>query len=210
MAKNPDLTRSLLIHAVTCLHHGDASQLRDMGFSERAAQAVGELTLRQLVALEGKIHPKVLRTSLDEEAFWRLIDQIKREAERDRIKTELLRHDAPVQMMQELFGVGAKRYAAMRKALGVPASVGRPGAVGEEEIRAVWSTWERVVGKGRPSPEHFIQIADATGASIRAIWRLRQGWKNQSQAADPSLPGQDLQQGPDSGNQRAACRRVEP
>jgi hypothetical protein len=210
MAKDPDLTRSLLIHAVTCLHYGDASQLRDMGFSERAAQAVGELTLRQLVALEGKIHPKVLRTSLDEEAFWRLIDQIKREAERDRIKTELMRRDASVEMMQKLFGIGAKRYAAMRKALGVPASVGRPSAIEEEEIRAVWSTWERVVGKGRPSPGHFIQVADATGASIRAIWRLTQGWKHDSQAADPSLPGQDLQQGPGSGNQHAACRRVEP
>lgn len=206
MAKEQDFTRSLLMYAVTCLQHGDTSALRGMGFTERAAQAVGDLTVNQLVAMVGRINPKVVRTSLDDEAFWEFIGQMKRETELERIKNELVQRDAPVAMLQELFGIGAKQYAVMRKAIGAAPGVGRPSGLAEEEVHAVWHTWERIVGNGRPSPEHFLQIAEETGVSMRALWRLAQGWK----AAHARRTRQDPQEGPSGGIQASADHGSEP
>lgn len=131
---------------------------------------------------------------------------MKREAELERIKNALVQRDAPVAMLQELFGVGAKQYAVMRKAIGAAPGVGRPSGVAEEDVHAVWQTWERIVGNGRASPEHFLQVADETGVSMRAIWRLVQGWK----APHARRTRQDPQEDPSGGIQASAHQRIEP
>ena len=67
MAKETDLTRSFLIYAASCLRQEDLSALRDIGFTEGEADAVGKLTIRQLALLEEKLEGGLLRASLDSE-----------------------------------------------------------------------------------------------------------------------------------------------
>ena len=208
MAKETDLTRSFLIYAASCLRQGDLSALRDIGFTEREADAVGKLTIRQLALLEEKLEGGLLRASLDSEAFWCFIAQLEREEELDGIKVELARRDAPWEMMRRLFGTGQRQYAALRNRVEAPAGVGRPKEPDEESIRVVWLAWERIVGGGEPRPAQWLQIAEETGVPLRILWRLGQGWQERRRPVGLGLRGQDQSPGAICGSGTATQRRA--
>ncbi len=173
MPKEADLTRAFLAYVSACLDEGDTSALREIGFSERQAHVVNQLSLAQIKGLAQKIQ---LRLDLDTKAFWELLEQISDQGQLEQMKSELLRRGAPFEMMQQVFGMGSRQYTKLRKRLAAPAGVGRPRGADEEDVRALWLAWERIVGDAQPKAAQWLRLADETGMPVRAIWALGQGW----------------------------------
>jgi hypothetical protein len=148
--KEYDLTQAVLRYAAACAREGDWTALRDIGFGQRAAETLDALTLGELQRLECKMHGHILQVRLDREAFWHVIQQIERETRWTRVKRELLRRDAPAEMMESLFGMGHKKYTACRKLVGAPRAVGRPAEPDEATAHRMWLAWNARAGNPLP------------------------------------------------------------
>lgn len=186
--KEFELTHAVLRYAASCLSEGDWSALRDMNVGPKEAEALKGLTLTELTNLERKLAGHVLRIQLDREAFWAVMNQIRREAELQQLRMEFVRLDAPSDMMQSLFGMGVKEYTFARRVLGAPPGVGRPPEPTEEEARAVWLAWERLgLEPSLASPATWLRLAKETALSLRLIWRITQRWcdSKDEEAAGP-------------------------
>lgn len=175
--KEYELTNAVLRYATSCTREGDWSALRDMNIGDREAEALRNLTLGELTLLERKLDGHILRVQLDRAAFWMVLDQVRRESQLQAAKLELVRRNAPAEMMESLFGMGQKEYVACRRSIRAPRGVGRPPEPDEETTSRIWMVWKRVAGDtGWPRPDQWTEIADETGASLRIIWRLAQRW----------------------------------
>lgn len=174
-----ELTHAVLRYASACARTGDWSALRDMGFSEAEVDALHGLSLGELAALERGIAGHVLRVELDRPAFWLVVEQVRRQSRDETMKLELIRRDAPAEMMERLFGMGMKEYSACRRRLRAPRGVGRPPEPDEATARDVWLAWKQLQ-KGRRNahldPAGWIALQDQTGASLRVVWRLVGRW----------------------------------
>lgn len=175
--KEFELTHAVLRYVASCLSEGDWSALRDMGIGPKEAEALRGISLSELTNLERKLAGHVLHVELDREAFWTVVDQIRREAELQQLRMELVRLDAPSDMMQALFGMGVKEYTFARRTLGAPPAVGRPPEPTEEQARAVWLAWEKLGQEPRLAPPKvWIELSQNTGLPLRLIWRITQHW----------------------------------
>lgn len=186
--KEFELTHAVLRYMASCLGEGDWSALRDMGIGPKEAEALRGISLSELTNLERKLAGHVLHVELDREAFWAVVDQIRREAELQQLRMELIRLDAPSDMMQALFGMGVKEYTFARRVLGASPGVGRPPEPTEEQARAVWLAWEKLGQE--PSlapPKVWIELAETTCLPLRLIWRVTQRWRGaeDDEAANP-------------------------
>ena len=182
--KEYELTFAVLRYAADCLHEGDWPALRDLGFGPREAEALKDLTLSELGLLARRLAGHALKAQLDRPAFWAVMDQVRWEHEHRALRMELIRRDAPAEMMQALFGMGAKEYAACRRAQEMPPSVGRPPEPDEETARKVWLAWQDAgCEPERARPDHWLAVADATGVPLRVVWRLVQRWLEPPAAA---------------------------
>jgi len=159
-----------------------------MGFTDPELRALGELTLSEICLLERKVDGHVLRVQLDRAAFWIVVEQVRRESETHKLKNKLIRKDAPSEMMEALFGMGAKEYAACRRAIRAPRGVGRPSEPDEETARRVWLCWQRIGDGSRLArPDDWLRITEQTGVSLRVVWRLAQRWCHDDLAPAPLL-----------------------
>jgi len=207
MDKEFDLIRAFLNYASLCLREGDASSLREIGFSEREAHAVDNLNVRQFSHLAQALSGGFLKAQLDSRAFWGFIDQVTRQEEIEQTKIELIRRDAPLEMMQQAFGMGARQYTILRKRCSVDSGVGRPKGADEEDVRALWLAWDRIVGEGQhPRETQWLQLAEEAGVSVRTIWRFAQGWIQTPPPSETRLRNHQLP--PDSRG--ATCPTSEP
>jgi len=186
--KEFELTQAVLRYVASCLSEGDWSALRDMGIGPKEAEALMTISLSELTNLERKLAGHVLRVELDREAFWTVMDQIRREAELQQLRMKLIRLDAPADMMQALFGMGVKEYTSARRVIGAPPGVGRPPEPSEDQARAVWLAWRKLGQEpGLAPPEVWIDLAEETSLSLRLIWRVTQRWfgTEEDEAANP-------------------------
>lgn len=175
--KEFELTHAVLRYLASCLSEGDWPALRDMGIGPREAEALRGISLSELTNLERKLAGHVLHVELDRKAFWTVVDQIRREAELQQLRMELIRLDAPADMMQALFGMGMKEYTFARRVLGAPPGVGRPPEPTEEQARAIWLAWQKLGQEPRLAPPNiWITLANTTNLPLRLIWRVTQRW----------------------------------
>ena len=182
--KEYELTYAVLRYAADCLQEGDWPALRDLGFGPKEIEALRNLTLAELGLLARRLAGHALKARLDRPAFWAVLDQVRWEHEHRALRMEFVRRDAPAEMMQALFGMGAKEYAACRRAAEMPPSVGRPSEPDEETAHRVWQAWQDAgVEPGQAGPRDWLAVADATGVSLRVIWRLVQRWMEPPVAA---------------------------
>lgn len=202
--KEFELTHAVLRYAASCLSEGDWSALRDMGIGPKEAEALKVITISELTNLERKLAGHVLRVELDREAFWTVVEQIRREAELQQLRMEFIQLGAPSDMMQALFGMGVKEYTFARRVLGTPPGVGRPPEPTEDEARAVWLAWEKLgLEPNLATPAVWRELVKETGLQLRLIWRVTQRWCGADDDAAAAVPWSD---GAEAGAQVVGLR----
>ncbi len=176
--KEFDLTTAVLMYAIRCLAEGDQSALRNMNFGPREIEALREMNLADLYRIES-LRAHCLEIGLDREVYWPMIEHLRRQRESEELQQVLIAADAPLEMMQTLFGLGSREYTRLRRMLTVDPSVGRPADPDEASTHTLWNTWNQRAGReeGNPlPPNEYLAIHRETGVSMRAIWNLTQRW----------------------------------
>ncbi|MEW8375845.1 MAG: DUF2857 domain-containing protein [Candidatus Thiodiazotropha sp.] len=194
--KEFELTHAVLRYLASCLSEGDWSALRDMGIGPKEAEALRGISLSELTNLERKLAGHVLHVELDRDAFWTVVEQIRRESELHRLRLRLISLDAPSDMMQALFGMGVKEYTFARRVIGAPPGVGRPPEPTEEQAREIWLAWESLGQEpSMVSPKVWLELAENMALPLRLIWRVTQRWygTTNDEAANPPWDSFDKQ-----------------
>ncbi len=119
------------MYALRCLAEGDQIALRNMNFGPREIEALREMTLQYYRVESLRAH--CLSIALNREVYWPMMDHLRQQREAEETQQALIVADAPLEMMQTLFGIrGAKEYSRLRRTLSVNPSVGRPPDPDEE------------------------------------------------------------------------------
>ena len=176
--KETDLTTAVLMYAIRCMEEADQSALRAMGFGPREVDELQRLSIADLNRL-GAICAHFLRVGLNREAFWHMIERIKQHRAFEEMQEMLIKADAPQEMMQALFGLGAKEYTRRRRQMALGPAVGRPAEPDEDKAHALWEAWQALV-EGEDvellTAEQYLTLKADTGVGLRAIWHLTRRW----------------------------------
>ncbi len=176
--KESDLITAVLLYAIRCLAEGDYPALRTMNFGPKEIEALREMSISDLYRIESlRVH--CLQIGLDRQIYWPMMDRLRQQRESEEMQQNLVAADAPLEMMNTLFGVSPREYSRMRRMLSVDPSVGRPPEPDEESTHKLWHTWvDRVADQetGPLSPHLYLELHAETGISMRAIWNLTQRW----------------------------------
>lgn len=176
--KESDLIAAVLMYAIRCLAEGDQAALRNMNFGPREIEALREMNLADLYRVES-LRAHCLDIVLNRDVYWPMIEHLRRQRESEEIQQVLIAADAPLEMMQTLFGLGSRDYTRLRRMLTVAPSVGRPAEPDEEGTHKLWHAWvqrKEHEADGPLPPSEYLAIHRETGVSMRAIWSLTQRW----------------------------------
>ena len=177
-SKEVDLVVAALQYAARCLKEGDLAALREMKFGAREIKELSKVNILDMYHLEG-LRMHCLDITLNRAVYWPLINSLRRMGASEEDIHRLIALDAPREMLRCLYGLNARTYSRMRRALTVTPTVGRPREADEETSRRLW---EAVQAHGEPErPEDleggfFLELADETGLSLRTIWRMLKVW----------------------------------
>jgi len=176
--KESDLVTAVLMYAIRCLAEKDYPALRNMNFGPREIEALRDMSLSDLYRVESlRVH--CLQIGLDRQVYWPMMDHLRQQRESEETQQTLIAADAPLEMMQTLFGLGPREYSRMRRMLSVDPSVGRPPEPDEESTHRLWHAWVDHVGDDESGPlsaTAYLELHAQTGLSMRAIWNLTQRW----------------------------------
>lgn len=177
-SKESDLVTAVLVYAVRCLAEGDQPALTAMNFGPAEVEALQKLQLTDIYRV-GSLQSHCLSISLDRERYRPLVDQLGRRREVEELQHALIRADAPLDMMQALFGVGSREYTRLRRLFSVDPSVGRPPEPDEESSQELWKAWSKLIADrttGQLSATDYLALHEQTGLFVRAVWNLTQRW----------------------------------
>jgi hypothetical protein len=180
--KEADLVMAVLLYAIRCLAEGDQHALREMNFGPREISALRDLNLADLHRA-GSLQAHCLAIELDREVYWPMLEHLRRERELEEIQRELIRADAPLEMMRGLFGVSAREYTRLRRLLTPEPAVGRPPEPDEATSHALWRAWAERTDNDPSAPlapEDYLALQQETGASMRSVWLLTQRWAEEA------------------------------
>jgi len=190
--KEAELITAVLLYAIRCLAEGDQHALRGMNFGPREVAALREMSLADLYRA-GSLQAHCLDIRLDRHVYWRLLAHLRRQGQSEELQRDLIQADAPLEMMQSLFGVGAREYTRLRRALTVQPAIGRPPEPDEAISHALWRVWSERAQQDTPTglkPQDYLDMARETGASLRAVWGLTRRWAQYGDAASGDHAGQ--------------------
>ncbi len=114
------------------LESKETEELSEYGFSPEEIESIGQLSLKQLrhLARFGS-HYLVLR--IDRTYFCKALARVLDQNLTDSLQDQLLRRQAPAEMLKEWFGMDHREVSARRRQLGIRGT-GRPRAPTEAEI----------------------------------------------------------------------------
>ena len=171
-----EITHAAIRYALQCMLERNWHALREMGFGSQECEALNQLTLAELAALEKRLSGHILKIELNVSLFWAALAEVRRETSAQQIRIELIKRDAPADMMRALFGIGDKEYTKLRRHRGAPAGVGRPM---ELDPDATWALSE-ILNRYKQviKPSDWLAIADESGIGLRTIWREHKRWQS--------------------------------
>ncbi|MES1934719.1 STY4526/YPO1902 family pathogenicity island replication protein [Salinisphaera hydrothermalis] len=174
--KEYELTLATLIYAAACLEDGDWAVLRDLNFGEQEISALQGLAFPDFLSLARRMNGHVLNIRLDRERFWLILSEMKQERAIAQLKTEMVRRDAPVDMMRQLFGMTESQYTTMRRRWRRRRGAGRPPEPDTETMDIMWQAWQRQ-GEGRTalSAGEWLALSKDTDVDLRTLWRFIRG-----------------------------------
>jgi hypothetical protein len=177
--KEADLITAVLMYAIRCLAEGDHAALRHMNFGPQEIEALRHMSLADLYRIES-LRAHCLEIGLNREVYWPMVDHLQQQRQSEEWQQALIAADAPLEMLQTLFGVGAREYTRLRRVLTVEPSVGRPLEPDESTSHRLWAAWKTRVGGSEEgevlAPEAYLELHHETNISMRAVWNLTQRW----------------------------------
>lgn len=168
------------MYAMRCLVEGDQSALRNINFGPKEMEALRTMNIADLYRVDS-LRAHCLDIQLNRAVFWPMVDHLRQQREAEELQQQLIGADAPLEMMQALFGMGGREYTRWRRLLTLAPSVGRPPEVDEQENHKLWYTWQERL-KTREGDElelcgeDYLALYQETGIALRAIWNLIQRW----------------------------------
>lgn len=176
--KESELTTAILQYAIRCLTEGDQAALRNMNFGPREVEALREMKLGDLCHIES-LRAHCLKIALEREVYWPMVENLRGLRKSAELQKALIRADAAQEMMEKLYGMGAREYVRLRRMLVVDTVVGRPPEPTEAEIQTLWDAWKQRI-EGREDQillgEEYLALHEETGIALRAIWSQTRRW----------------------------------
>ena len=175
--KETELVMAVLLYAVRCLFEGDHAALRDMNFGPTEIDALRELKLADLSGVDA-LRAHCLDVTLDRDVFWPMIEHLKAKRASEELQHTLMVADASLEMMQSLFGMGAREYTRVRRTLTVAPSVGRPPELDDAASANLWTAWQPLAKDetGQLTPDAYLALHQSTELPLRLIWNQVQRW----------------------------------
>lgn len=186
--KEADLISALYLYASRCWAEGDLAALREMGFGREEIEDLLSLSLTDIQRL-CNVNGHPLRVELDGGTFRLIVDHLRRERRSEETLRALIVADAPLPMMQTLYGMSSKEYTGWRQMLSMPPAAGRPPDADEEASHRVWHAWIAMLGDRDPEelqPAEFLALHAQTEVPLRSLWNLVRRW---SSRGAPGLEG---------------------
>ena len=178
--KESELVAAILMYAMRCVLEGDRIALRDTQFGDQELEAIAKLSLLDLQRLES-VKAHCLNIKLNQQVFWPIIEHLRRERDEEHTIQELLKANAPLEMMHTLYGMSARDFTGRRKKLVLETGVGRPplpDTDAETELYNEWSRLVRTLGHDDLDGKHYMKLHRTTQQSLRVIWQLTQRWRD--------------------------------
>ena len=177
--KEADLTTAVLLYAVRCLAEGDQQALRMMNFGPKELDALKDMNLADLYRVDN-LGAHCLKVDLNRDVFWPMLDNLRHQRESEELQRALIVADAPMEMMQILFGISSREYTRWRRVLTVSPSVGRPPEPDEAASHNLWYAWQEHIREGEDislAGADYLSLQQETNIGLRAIWTLIQRWE---------------------------------
>jgi hypothetical protein len=185
--KEADLINAVLRYAIRCLADGDRESLRAMNFGPKEIEALRGMHLADLPRLES-LGAHCLEIDLNRDVYWTMVAHLQRERAAEALQHDLIKADAPFEMMQTFFGLSSREYSRLRRVLAAAPAVGRPPEADEASQQTLWDAWTR---RRRGSdaelltPVAYLDLHRETGIGLRAIWNLTRRWAALSDLGSP-------------------------
>ena len=177
--KEADLNFAVFTYLARCVAEGDYHSLRALSFDLEDAAFIEQMRLPDLMALCAT-RGHALNIRVDKESLRWLKEHMRRRRNRETLKTELLRAEAPFELMRQIFGMSGKDYAAARLTLGQPNGKGRPALTGERDEQRLWQLWVRFAKADKPvrlrREDLWLVLGRELDSTIRAAWHTIQTW----------------------------------
>jgi Protein of unknown function (DUF2857) len=177
-SKEAELVTAVMLYAVRCFAEGDLHALKEMNFGPKELGALREISMSDLFRAR-ELTTHCLQVRLNREIYWPMLDHLRREREAEGLQRELVQADAPLEMLQALFGTGAHEYTRLRRMLTLEPAFGRTPEADEAQATALWAAWKSLIIE--PTVEltamHYLNLHHSTGISLRIIWNQVQRWR---------------------------------
>jgi hypothetical protein len=175
--KEAELVTAVMLYAVRCFAEGDVHALQEMNFGPKELGALREISMGDLFRAR-ELTAHCLRVRLNREVYWPMLEHLRRERESEGLQRTLIEADAPLEMMQALFGTGAHEYTRFRRLLTLSPAFGRTPEPDETESAALWAAWQALAPvTGEPTTAaQYLELHRTTGISLRIVWNMVQRW----------------------------------
>ena len=176
--KEADLIAAVLLYAIRCLADGDQGALRAMNFGPKEIEALRGMNLADLARFES-LRAHCLEVGLNRPVYWTVVEHLRRERVAEALQQDLIKADAPFEMMQTFFGLSSREYTRLRRVVDVAPAVGRPPEADEAIQQILWAAWTRRRKDADAQllpPEAYLTLHRETGIGLRAVWTLTRRW----------------------------------
>lgn len=169
------LAYHVMLYAIQALSEGDIRAIEDLDFTIDEVQQLSQLPVKGLKHL-ARLSGHFLRVKTDHHCFQKMMSHLNHELAQDALQDELIRHEAPIAMMNTLFGMSTAEYIQRQKLLGIPPhGAGRPIVLSDEDQEAVWHCWQQA--EGQTPSERYLAVARESKHPLRNLWSLIQSWE---------------------------------
>lgn len=162
-----NVTKVVLHSVVEAIASGSLSQLSVRGIDDKVARELSDLSAIQFAELV-RSATRAVRIEINEDQLRCALTHVQSESRKREIKDELLRLDASLPAMRELFGWSNYKYAARRQSLGIKTVGGRPRIPTRDEEDQILHAWNKHAEL--PLVERLLSTATATNISVAVIW----------------------------------------
>ena len=177
--KEAELNYAVLAFAARCAAEGDLDALTRIGFDLDDIRVIEQIRLPDLHALSAS-RGHALNIRVDRAALQWLFEHVRRRRTRETLKIELLRFEAPYQMMASFFGMNSHEYAAARQILRMPDARGKPSLKNEQEEQQLWTLWIALADAEHPAKlrreDLWLIVGHEIPSGLRCAWSMIQHW----------------------------------
>lgn len=137
-----------------------------IGLNEKLVYDIQNLTNREMMRLANTYSSEIVKVVIDVEKLEMLVGNIKYIESETNQAIEFIQRDASTPLLESLFGLGTFEVTAMRKALGISPSGGRPKCSIEERL-TVLDSWKN--HNDKEDRARYLAVADETNVSLKVI-----------------------------------------